>query len=70
MQEIKDAYLELALAIVKQAAEDIRAGPYGKRKGYYRTAMGFTRSYLFRLICDTCGVPPDLARKLMVERRD
>jgi len=64
---IRDAYLELALAIVKQAAEDIKAGPRGKKKGYYRTAMGFTRSDLFRLICDTCGVPPDLARRVMVE---
>ncbi len=60
---MKEAYVRLGSAILREVVRDIRGGPRGANKSYYVSAVGFLRTPLFSMICESQGVSPQLAKK-------
>lgn len=58
-----EAYVRLGSAILREVVRDIRGGPRGANKVYYVSAVGFLRTPLFEMICESQGVNPVLAKR-------
>jgi hypothetical protein len=58
-----EAYVRLGSAILREVVRDIRGGPRGANKAHYVSAVGFLRTPLFEMICETQGVNPLLAKR-------
>lgn len=58
-----ETYVRLGSAILKEVVRDIRGGPRGENKTYYISAVGFLRTPLFEMICESQGVNPLLTKR-------
>lgn len=58
-----EGYLRLGSAIIREVVRDIRGGPRGGNRAHYVSAVGFLRTPLFEMICETQGVNPVLAKR-------
>ncbi|MBE0466237.1 MAG: hypothetical protein IBX71_03320 [Candidatus Desulforudis sp.] len=58
-----EAYVRLGSAILREVVRDIRGGPRGENKIYYVSAVGFLRTPLFEMICESQGVNPSLTKR-------
>jgi hypothetical protein len=58
-----EAYVRLGAAILREVVRDIRGGPRGTNRAHFVSAVGFLRTPLFEMICETQGVNPVLTKR-------
>lgn len=51
-----EGHLRLGAAVIKEIVRDISRGPYGPERSSFLSAVGFLRTPLFAVICDSLGI--------------
>ncbi len=62
-----EAYVRLGSAILREVVRDIRGGPRGGNRSPYVSAVGFLRTPLFEMICESQGVNPLLTKRRILQ---
>lgn len=62
-----ESYVRLGSAILREIVRDIQGGPRGENKAHFISAVGFLRTPLFGMICESQGVNPLLTKRRILQ---